>query len=162
MVNKVSSIFPKAKHTHESCVARLNSHVAKIVDKSGKKFGANQLFVLDALIQDHKAISAYEIVERIAKTDRRLQPVQVYRALDGLLKLGLVHRLQSKNAYVVCSSIDECRAPQLFYCSSCERVAEISGGALPQHIARLAQENNFQLEHGLVELIGHCPECSGA
>ncbi|MCP4185379.1 MAG: transcriptional repressor [Hyphomicrobiales bacterium] len=158
----MNSIFPKPKHAHKSCVARLNSRVAKIANESGKKFGANQLLVLNALIEDHKAISAYEIVERIVRTNGRLQPVQVYRALDGLLKLGLVHRLRSKNAYVACNNFDICEAPQLFYCSSCEQVAEISGGALPQHIARIAQENSFKLDHGLVELIGQCSECSGA
>ena len=159
-MNKMKSIFPKAKHAHQSCVARLNSRVAGIVDESGKKLGANQLHVLKALMEDHKAVSAYEIVERIAATDIRLQPVQVYRALDGLLKLGLVHRLQSKSAYVACTSLEKCEAPQLFYCSSCERVAEISGGSLPQHIAKIAQDHDFQLEQGLVEFIGHCPECS--
>ena len=162
MMSETNSIFPDSKHAHKSCVARLHSHVDRIVDESGKKFGANQLLVLDALIQDHKAVSAYEIVERIAKTDGRLQPVQVYRALDGLLKLGLVHRLQSKNAYVACNNFDKCEAPQLFYCSSCEQVAEISGGALPQQIDRIAQENSFKLDHGLVELIGQCSECSSA
>ncbi len=162
MMNKTSSIFPKPKHAHKSCVERLNSRVARIADESGKKFGANQLLVLNALIEDHKAISAYEIVERIARTNGRLQPVQVYRALDGLLKLGLVHRLRSKNAYVACNNFDKCEAPQLFYCSSCEQVAEISGGTLPQHIARIAQAHHFKLEHGLVELIGHCAECRTA
>lgn len=158
----MSSIFPKPKHAHKSCVAQLKSHVAKITDESGKKFGANQILVLDALMRDHKAVSAYEIVERIAKASNRLQPVQVYRALEALLKLGLVHRLQSKNAYVACNNFDTCEAPQLFYCSSCEQVAEISGGALPAHIAAIALEHDFKLEHGLVELIGYCSECSSA
>jgi len=133
-----------------------------VAGDAGKKFGANQLLVLDALLEDHKAVSAYDIVERIAEVADRLQPVQVYRALDVLLGLGLVHRLQSRNAYVACNNFDECEAPQLLYCSSCEQVAEISGGALSKLIARTAQQNHFKLEHGLVEMIGLCPECTDA
>lgn len=161
MKNTVS-IFPEPGHAHRPCVARAKSRAARLADESGKKFGANQLLVLDALLQNHKAVSAYDIVERIAKVAGRLQPVQVYRALDVLLSLGLAHRLQSKNAYVACNNQDKCEAPQLLYCSSCEQVAEISGGALPKLIARTAQQNHFKLEHGLVELIGLCPECTDA
>lgn len=158
----MNPIFPQPKHSHKACVKRARSRADKMAGDAGKKFGANQLLVLDALLEDHKAVSAYDVVERIAAVADRLQPVQVYRALDVLLELGLVHRLQSRNAYVACSSLEKCEAPQLLFCSSCEQVAEISGGALSKLIAKTAHQNHFKLEHGLVEMIGLCPECVDA
>ena len=158
----MGQVFRSSKHSHEVCIKRAKSRATGLAESTGKKFGANQLLVLDILLQDHKAISAYEIVERIAGIADRIQPVQVYRALDVLLKLGLVHRLESKNAYVACSDHEKCETPQFLHCSSCEQVAELPGEALSKMIAEFAQQNHFKLDHCLIEMVGLCPECTPA
>ncbi len=74
-------LFPEQKHQHKECIERVRSSAIELVKSSGRKFGANQLRVFNALLQDHNATSAYDLVERLARCGKRLQPVQVYRAL---------------------------------------------------------------------------------
>ena len=57
--------------------------------------------VLEALLASHKPLGAYEIIERLADK-RRPAPITVYRALDFLRDNGLVHRIESRNAFVAC------------------------------------------------------------
>lgn len=156
------SLFPDIKHQHHDCVESAKMRAFKLAEDTGKKFGANQVRVLEALLQDHRAASAYEIVERMAESGKRLQPVQVYRALDTLMELGLVHRVQSINAYVACTTEDACHNPQLLFCSSCKRVAELASDTISALISKTAKQSQFKLDHGLVELVGLCPDCTNA
>lgn len=156
------SLFPTTGHQHKACIESAKTRAFKLAEDAGKKFGANQVRVLEALLQNHRAASAYEIVERMAENGKRLQPVQVYRALDTLMELGLVHRVQSINAYVACTTEDECHNPQLLFCSSCKRVAELANDAISALISKTAKQSQFKLDYGLVELVGLCPECSDA
>ncbi len=153
-------LFPERKHQHKECIERVRSSAIELVNRSGRKFGANQLRVFDTLLQDHNATSAYDLVERIARCGKRLQPVQVYRALDGLIEIGIVHRVQSRNAYVACDSLGDCHNPQFLLCSSCNRVAELASNTVASVISKTAKQANFVLQQGLVELIGLCPDCA--
>ncbi|MBL4599705.1 MAG: transcriptional repressor [Rhizobiaceae bacterium] len=158
----MASLFPDIKHQHRNCIESAISRAFRLAEDNGKKFGANQVRVLEALLQDHKAVSAYDIVDRINDTGKRLQAVQVYRALDSLMELGLVHRVQSANAYIACTIEDECRNPQLLFCSSCKRVAELASESISALISKTAKQSHFKLEQGLVELVGLCPDCVDA
>lgn len=158
----MASLFPDIKHHHHLCVENAKQRASKLANVGGKKFGANQTLVLDALLLNHQASSAYEIVECIAKTNKRLQPVQVYRALDTLINMGLVHRVQSMNAYIACTSDEEHHIPQLLFCSSCKRVAELTNNTISSLISKTVKQAQFKLDYGLVELVGLCPECTNA
>ncbi len=153
-------LFPEQKHQHKECIERIRSSAIELVKHSGRKFGANQLQVFDALLQDHNATSAYDLVERLAPGGKRLQPVQVYRALDGLMELGIVHRVQSRNAYIACDCLGHCHSPQFLLCSSCDRVAELASNAVTSVISKTVEQANFALQQGLVELIGLCSDCA--
>ncbi|MBL1421367.1 MAG: transcriptional repressor [Alphaproteobacteria bacterium] len=157
----MASLFPDIKHSHHRCVKSAKLRATKLAEESGKKFGANQVLVFDALLQSHQASSAYEIVESVAKNGKRLQAVQVYRALETLIKMGIVHRIQSMNAYIACTSDEEHHNPQLLFCSSCKRVAELTSPTISELISKTAEQTQFKLEYGLVELVGLCPECTG-
>lgn len=158
----MASLFPDIEHHHNSCVENAKLRAFKLVKDAGKKFGANQIRVLETLLQDHRAASAYEIVDRMAESGKRLQPVQVYRALDTLIELGLVHRVQSISAYVACTTKDVCHNPQLLFCSSCKRVAELASDTISALISKTAKQSQFKLDYGLVELVGLCPDCTNA
>src|SRR5690606_9624291 len=62
----------------------------------------NQTLVLDALEKADAPLSAYTILDRL-RGDGLRAPLQVYRALEKLLSAGLVHRLESLNAFVACA-----------------------------------------------------------
>ena len=62
---------------------------------------ANQQLVFKAFGEAAAPLSAYSILERLQGKGIKA-PLQVYRALEKLIDFGLVHRLESLNAFVVC------------------------------------------------------------
>ena len=58
--------------------------------------------VLAALLDSHRPLGAYEIIERLALEGPRPAPITAYRALEFLRENGLVHRIESRNAFVAC------------------------------------------------------------
>ena len=54
----------------------------------------NQALVLDRLEKAEGPLSAYALLDQLREEGLRA-PLQVYRALDGLMQAGHVHRLES-------------------------------------------------------------------
>ena len=104
-------------HAEEFCAAR------------GQRLTPMRRQVLQALLASHKPLGAYEIIERLAQGGR-LAPITVYRALDFLRENGLVHRIESRNAFVACVHHHAGGDPVVFLiCERCGTVGEASGGA---------------------------------
>jgi hypothetical protein len=55
--------------------------------------------------RSERPLSAYTILDQLRDQGFRA-PLQVYRALDKLVEFGLVHRLESLNAFVACRHPD--------------------------------------------------------
>ena len=58
--------------------------------------------VLEALLASHQPLGAYELIDRLAVRGARPAPITIYRALDFLREQGLVHRIESRNAFIAC------------------------------------------------------------
>lgn len=121
-----------------------------------------QARVLAALRLAGRPLGAYALRDRLGGQPR-LAPMQVYRALDRLATLGLIHRLESLNAYVACSR-DHAHGegPVAFaICRSCGHVDELEArGALETlHVA--AGTRSFEIERPTLELTGLCRTCGG-
>ena len=115
--------------------------------------------VLELIWKSHKPVGAYELLD-ILKTERRnAQPPTVYRALDFLLELGLVHRIESLNAFIGCCAPDTTHSSQFLICRDCGAAAEISDNRLDNAIEGLADEAGFSVLHRIIEVAGHCPNC---
>lgn len=63
--------------------------------------------VLSCVARSHAAVGAYEVIDRMADHGPRPAPITVYRALDFLAAHGLIHKIESRNAYVACSHAHE-------------------------------------------------------
>ena len=117
-------------HDHSHCVSDAMNAALLHCEKNGLKFTPVRQRVFEILLSEHKAMGAYDILEILAKEGMGSQPPVVYRALDFLLDLGLVHRLASINAYVGCTNPghgDECC---FLLCSECGNAQELSGNQL--------------------------------
>ena len=77
------------------------------------------------MAQSHSAVGAYDIIERMAEHGPRPAPITVYRALDFLLAHGLVHKIESRNAFVACSHSHEGQPAALLICETCGTVSEL-------------------------------------
>lgn len=125
------------------------------------KLTRNQQLVYDALTGAKTPLSAYTLLDQLRDSGFRA-PLQVYRALEKLIEIGQVHRLESINSFVACqhSDCDHHKAVAFAICNSCEHVDELSNAELSKLISTISDASNFALEGSVVELRGKCNACS--
>lgn len=136
----------------------MNEHVHAATDLT-----KNQTLVMGALTNSDGPLSAYTILDQLRDHGFRA-PLQVYRALDKLVEFGLVHRLESLNAFVACRhpGCDGHQTIAFMICESCGQVNEISDGVLTKRLKALADEASFALKKTTIELRGLCRSCQAA
>ena len=98
--------FPTPDHDHGRCTADALAHAETVCEARAQKFTPIRRQVLGALLSSHRPLGAYEIIDELAKSMPRPAPITVYRALDFLMANGLVHRIESGNAYLACAAHD--------------------------------------------------------
>jgi len=123
----------------------------------------NQSLVMEELYQAPGPLSAYAILDQL-RDDGLRAPLQVYRALEKLIEFGMVHRLESLNAFVACRHPD-CDAQTTIaftICEPCGQVTEVADDKLRSQLKSLATQNDFALEKSTVELRGICSKCQSS
>jgi len=123
----------------------------------------NQTLVMGALADATGPLSAYTILDQL-RDDGFRAPLQVYRALDKLLEFGLIHRLETLNAFVACRH-PGCEAHEtiaFMICESCEKVSEITDDAVTKRLKTLATNEQFTLKQTTIEIRGTCNLCKAA
>lgn len=120
----------------------------------------NQSLVMGALMESNAPMSAYTILDKLRDEGFRA-PLQVYRALDKLVEFGLVHRLESLNAFVACQhpSCGEQHTIAFMICETCGQTKEIADPALNERLKNLASDEAFSPSGTTVELRGRCCSC---
>ena len=87
----------------------------------------NQKIVLDLLRSSGEPLKAYSILDSLKKEGLK-SPLQIYRALDKLVELGRIHKIESRNAFVACKN-ENCeisKATAFSICENCEKITEIN------------------------------------
>jgi Fur family zinc uptake transcriptional regulator len=126
----------------------------------GADLTKNQTLVMDALAGAKGPLSAYTILDQLRDCGFRA-PLQVYRALDKLVEFGLVHRLESLNAFVACRQ-PGCEGHETIaftICERCGQVKEITDDSLARRLKTMASQASFALTKSTVELRGICGAC---
>jgi Fur family zinc uptake transcriptional regulator len=152
--------FPVSHHNHAQCTADLIGRAERTCARRGSRLTPQRREVLNCVAESHNAVGAYEIIERMASHGPRPAPITVYRALDFLLAHGLVHKVESRNAYVACSHDHDAPAA-LLVCESCGLVAELDAPELFSKLESAAKLQAFRPERCIVEITGHCGHCAG-
>jgi Fur family transcriptional regulator, zinc uptake regulator len=128
------------------------------------KLTKNQSLVLDELQNSEAPLSAYHLF-------RKLRPhgfsaaLQVYRALEKLLETGLVHRLDSINAFMACTHSEghhhgHSHATAAFaICETCGQVNEFTDEMISDRLFSWAKANGFHTTKTGIELHGRCAAC---
>lgn len=123
----------------------------------------NQSMVMGALAQAKEPLSAYTLLDEL-RDEGFKAPLQVYRALEKLVEFGLVHRLESLNAFVACSH-PECEMHEsiaFMICETCGSVNEITDKELTNRLKFLTSGASFALKSSVIELRGICGNCQVA
>jgi Fur family zinc uptake transcriptional regulator len=115
---------------------------------------------LQALLSSHRPLGAYEVIDDLAKSMPRPAPITVYRALDFLIQNGLVHRIESRNAFLACAHDHDAAAMVAFLiCEACGSVGEIPAAPGAQSLNAAARASGFAPKLSVVEITGTCAHC---
>lgn len=150
----------EANHDHALCVESAIAKAELICEEKGARFTALRRTILKFVWAEHKAVKAYDLLDKLAKTETgSAKPPTVYRALDFLIEQGLVHKIQSLNAYVGCPYPGEKHLSQFLICDRCEAITEINVSNISKWFLSKADEIGFDVHSQTVELHGHCRQC---
>ena len=155
--------FPAPDHDHDRCTAEGISHAELVCRERDQKFTPIRRQVLRALLASHRPLGAYEVIDELARSMPRPAPITVYRALDFLMANGLVHRIESRNAYLACAHDHDAASLVAFLiCERCGSVGEIPAAPVAQSIAAAARASGFAPKLSVVEITGTCAHCQRA
>lgn len=157
-----ASAFPHPGHDHARCVERVLTAAEHVCGARQVKLTPQRRRVLELLLQEHAAVGAYEIIERLGAEGRRPAPITVYRVLDFLMQHGLVHRLSSRNAFIACGDPGASHGAQFLICCRCGAVAEIASRPVNEAILDAARAFGFVVSTPVVEVEGICANCRQA
>lgn len=128
--------------------------------KAGSRLTPARLEAYTTLRAAGQPLSAYDLVARLEKKQKRkIAPLTVYRHLDFLIGVGLVHKLESRQVYVCCDHPEHQHESQYLLCSSCGRVDELESKKLSNLLGRISDQRGFQVENAVVEVSGRCGDC---
>ena len=148
------------RHDHAVCVTEGLAAAEKRCAEKGLRFTPVRRKVLEILLQEHRALGAYVILDRLREEGFGSQPPVAYRALDFLVAHGFAHKIERLNAFVACSNPGETHAPAFMICRMCESVAEANSTPARGALGAAARATGFRIEQTVVEAEGVCPSCA--
>lgn len=151
--------FPDESHDHVACVDGALERAEYVCRRRGARLTPLRRRILEIICSEHKPLGAYEILNRL-RTDRdTAQPPTVYRGLEFLMSHGLVHKLESRNAYVGCGGPSHAHTGQFLICRDCDRTLELADPKVEKAVTDAALKVGFKIMHQTVEVEGVCPNC---
>jgi Fur family zinc uptake transcriptional regulator len=141
------------------------AHAEALCAARGQRLTPLRRQVLETLADSHRTLGAYEIMDRLAERGPRPAPITVYRALDFLLDNGLVHRIESRNAFLACISHHgepETATTVFLICERCGAVGEAASSAVAQTLQAAARAAGFVPKARVIEVTGICAHCAKA
>ena len=152
--------FPEPDHNHALCTSDLLARAERICGRRGSKLTSQRRDILNCVAQSHSAVGAYDIIERMAGQGPRPAPITVYRSIDFMLAHGLVHRIESRNAYVACLHTHEGEPAALLVCEACGMVAELDAEDIFSDLGKIASNEGFRPSRTMIEMTGQCAACA--
>jgi Fur family transcriptional regulator, zinc uptake regulator len=183
------SYSPGQAHDHSLCTHQALEHAVSLCLARGERLTALRKRVLELIWQhEHRPIGAYELIDKLRQERKNtVAPPTVYRSLDFLLAQGLIHRLDSCNAYIGChhklkglsfgderenldkAALDAAKRQSahalgtcFLLCDSCEQVEELEDPLLNQALNNCAARHRFHISGRTIELHGQCQACQSA
>ncbi|WP_435140922.1 Fur family transcriptional regulator [Pseudopelagicola sp. nBUS_19] len=154
-----SSPLGFTNHDHNACVSETLDAAEARCEKEGLRFTSVRRKVLEILLQEHRALGAYTILDRLREDGFGSQPPVAYRALDFLVTNGLAHKIERLNAFIACAHPSHSHAPAFMICRLCDAVAETRSSPARGALGDVARATGFRIERTVVEAEGVCPSC---
>ncbi|WP_440905863.1 zinc uptake transcriptional repressor Zur [Catenovulum sp. SX2] len=131
-----------------------------VCQKNGARFTPVREQVFGLLADAQGSVGAYDLLTQLQQTDAKAKPPTIYRALEFLIEQGFVHKVESQNAYVLCSHFAEHHKAQLLICDDCGLVEEIDNETIFSALSEAAHKSGFTILKPTIEAHGLCAKCA--
>lgn len=128
----------------------------------GHRTGGAREAVVELLAEQDCCLSAHEIHDRLRAREQTVGIASVYRALDVLAGMGLVHRLEMGDGTARFEPVVPEGHHHHVVCERCGRVDAFEDPALEEAIDRVASHLAYAVSAHDVVLRGLCPTCRAA
>jgi Fur family zinc uptake transcriptional regulator len=153
-------VFHAPGHDHQRCSAEALAHAETLCARRAQRLTPIRRQVLELLLESHKPLGAYEIMDRVGSSGPKPAPITIYRALDFLRDNGLVHRIESRNAFVACVNNHAVGDLVVFLiCEHCGAVGEAPSAAMADELKSAARAAGFVPKAPVIEISGICAHC---
>ena len=127
-------------------------------NKKNQTLTKNQKIVLNLLQDSGEPLKAYFILDSLKKEGLN-SPLQVYRALDKLVELGKIHKVESLNSFIICNNSNCASNTAFTICERCGKVKEIKNNNLTEGVNELVRENKLNITRYNLEFYVVCKSC---
>jgi len=148
------------EHNHNQCVSLALDTAQQICNERGVQLTTIRFQVLSLIWESHKAVKAYELLDRLRPLQAAAKPATIYRALDFLIEQGLTHRVESLNAFVGFRRSGQQHEQLLLICKLCEQVDERAATDVMTALLEELQQAGFMAHSKAIEIHGICANCS--
>ena len=126
-----------------------------------QELSKNQQIIFDLIKKSNEPLKAYSILSNVQKKGIKA-PLQVYRALDKLVAIGKIHKIESKNAFMACqnSKCQVAKATAFSICENCEKVSEIKNSKLFEYLKDFNDKTGMKYKKYNLEFFGVCNACT--
>ena len=126
-----------------------------------QELSKNQQIIFDLIKKSNEPLKAYSILSNVQKKGIKA-PLQVYRALDKLVQIGKIHKIESKNVFMACqnSKCQVAKATAFSICENCEKVSEIKNSKLFEYLKDFNDKSGMKYKKYNLEFFGVCNECT--
>jgi Fur family zinc uptake transcriptional regulator len=146
-------------HDHKKCVNEALGIAESLCVVRGVQLTLIRHQVLELIWDSHKAVKAYELLDRIKPLQNAAKPATIYRALDFLIEQGLIHRVESLNAFVGCSCSGHQHEQLLLICKRCNEVEERPAPKVMETLSEEFSQAGFVAYSKAIEAHGLCVKC---
>ncbi|HEY6731596.1 MAG TPA: Fur family transcriptional regulator [Solirubrobacterales bacterium] len=127
------------------------------LNEAGFRSGAARRRVIELLDGEQCAVTALEIDRRLPSVGR----ASVYRTLEQLEQLELVHRVDVGGEVVAFERNDPSQHHHHIVCARCGRLLPFEDSGLERAIHAVGEKVEFEIVSHDVLLRGICPDCKG-
>ena len=130
----------------------------RILKRHDYKITAPRTAVLEVFASSDSPLSAYDVEGRIRK-EIPVTVVTIYRILEVFEKLGLVHRIHTKEGYIRCDFEAEDGCHYFAVCTKCGRATEFLHKKACLLEAVVPENLHFKELGHIAEISGVCEKC---
>ena len=149
-------------HDHQQCIRDAITRAEKICAERSLRLTDLRKRVLELIWNSHRPVGAYALLDELKPDHPAAAPPTIYRALDFLQEHGLVHRIQSLNAFVGCDDPEHNHRGFFLICNDCGNAVEIEDRIIDKTVDETAANYGFEVQSRTLEATGLCQQCRAA